>query len=317
MARSFVIIGLLFLILGACTQRMVCPAYQSAFIYDQDELRKKFSYFEADSSPKIYTASKNKYLVAEPVSYHHKLRSMRTIPMKRVMVQVPDSLSGKVDSVLMADVNRATQSVIDSTVIIDVPKDSLAEGEGDSTYVISKDREMRLLKYNMPDSLEYDSATQRYMPQKPRYYVKEVRYQMEQDNYMWYLRDAIVLPDVRIAKMQQENAGKGGDDKKAPKEKRGLKGFFRNLFKKKSKDEVDSTALQKPQEEEFDFIDEADTTSRAEVPQPGQETKTKEKKIKKKKDKSSRKKEQPVDDKVEPKPADKKDKKKEDEDDGF
>src|SRR5687767_5599741 len=111
------------LLLGSCTQRMICPAYQSAFIYDKDELRKKFSYFLEDSTPKVYTASKNKYLVAEHVSYPRKVRSLQTVRMKPVPVVVPDSLINE-DSVITADLDRAARSVIDSTFIVDIPQDS-------------------------------------------------------------------------------------------------------------------------------------------------------------------------------------------------
>lgn len=314
MTRALSVFLGLCLILGSCTQRMVCPAYQSAFIYDKDELRKKFSYFLGDSTPKVYTASKNKYLIAEPVSYRSKIRSMQTIEMKPVRVMVPDSLSGAKDSVIMADMDRATRSVIDSTYIVDIPQDTASAESGDSIYVITKDREHRVLKYNSSDSLDYDPATGRYVIQKPSYYVKEVRYQMEQDNYMWYLRDVLVLPDVRLAKMSQAKA-----EASAKKEKQGLKGFFKNLFKKKSKEEADSTLRAPVQQEEFDYIDESDTTMQAEVPQPGQEDK--QPKVKKKKEKKpkaekvSRKNNQKAPD-AEPEtaPAEKKE---EDGDDGF
>lgn len=316
MTRALSVFLGLCLILGSCTQRMICPAYQSAFIYDKDELRKKFSYFLGDSTPKVYTASKNKYLIAEPVSYKSKIRSMQTIEMKPVRVTVPDSLSGAKDSVVMADMQRATRSVIDSTYIIDIPRDTASAEDGDSIYVITKDREHRVLKYNSADSLDYDPATGRYVTQKPAYYVKEMRYQMEQDNYMWYLRDALVLPDVRLAKMSQ---AKGNAEASGKKEKQGLKGFFKNLFKKKSKEETDSTQRAPVQEEEFDYIDETDTTMQAEVPQPGQEDK--QPKVKKKKEKKpkaekvSRKKNQKTPE-TEPEaaPAEKKE---EDGDDGF
>jgi hypothetical protein len=316
MTRAFsVCFGLLCLLLGSCTQRTVCPAYQSAFIYDKDVLRKKFSYFQEDSTPKVYTASKNKYLVAEPVSYRHKIRSLQTVQMKPVPVHVPDSLTGeKTDSVTMADFDRAARSVIDSTVIADVPQqEDTVAAELDSIYVITKDKEVRLLKYNTPDSLLYDSVLHKYVPQIPKYYVTDVRYNVTQDNYMWYLRDALILPDVRIARLQQAGAGEKDDDEKASgKEKQKGRGL-RGLFKKKPEEVVDSTATQAPKEE-FDFIDEADTVSQAEVPQPGQEEKKKpsrrEKKPKVKKPKKDKKQpEQP-----EVKPAEKK---KEEEDDGF
>ena len=77
MARPFFVLLSLSLLFSACTQRMICPAYQSAFIYDKNELRKRFSYFQEDSTPKILMASKTKYLIAEPISYRKKLRAMQ------------------------------------------------------------------------------------------------------------------------------------------------------------------------------------------------------------------------------------------------
>ena len=203
MARVLIILIGCCLALGSCTQRQICPAFQSAYIHDKDALRKKFSYFLEDSTPKLLTASKNKYLVAEPTPYRKKLRSLRTIEMKPVPVIVPDSILNA-DSVSMEELDRAARSVIDSTFIPDVPAqqqpDQAAE---DSIYVITVDRELRLLKYNGADSLEYDSATDRYVAQKPEYYVKDVGLNIEQDNYMWYLRDHLVLPDVRLARLNQ------------------------------------------------------------------------------------------------------------------
>jgi hypothetical protein len=266
MTRATILVFGLCLVLGSCTQRMICPAYQSAFIHDQDELRKKFSYFQADSTPKIYTASKNKYLIAEEVSYHHKLRRMQTVRMKQVPVQVPDSIANpEIDSVVMADMKRATQSVMDTTFIPDLPApDSIQAPVEDSIYVITKDREHRLLKYDAPDSLKYDSATQRYISEAPKYYVKEVRFNMEQDNYMWYLRDVLLLPDVKLAREHQE----GGDDDGEQAEKKKGKGL-KGLFRKKDKEQpADTTELEQPAGEEFDYVDQPDTTSQAEIPQP-------------------------------------------------
>lgn len=312
MKRAFILVIGIWIALASCTERMICPAYQSAYIYDKDELRKKFSYFIDDSTPKVYTASKNKYLVAEPVSYARKVRSMQTVAMKPVRVVVPDSISGKggVDSVTMDEMRRATQSVIDSTFIVDVPRDSVPAEPLDSIYVITKDKEVRLLKYNAPDSLDYDSVQQKYVRQKAQYYVTDVRYNLEQDHYMWYLRDVLVLPDVKLAKNLQKGDGSGGKSK----EKKGLKGFFRNLFKKKPKEAAtDTTAA--PPTEEFDYVDEADTVSQAETPVPGQQE-VKPKKEKKglfgrRKDKPAKKKEEPK------KEEDPVEKKKEDNDDGF
>jgi hypothetical protein len=256
MARPFFVLLSLSLLLSACTQRLICPAYQSAYIYDKDELRKKFSYFLEDSTPKILTASKTKYLIAEPVSYRKKLRSMQTVAMKDVNPVLPDSmkigeegLMGEDGVVPGAELDLAARSVIDSTYIVDVPQDT-TQAAGDSVYVISKDKEVRLLKYNTPDSAVYDETTGRYVPKTAKYGVADVRFNVEQDNYMWYLRKNLVLPDVRASQVAQ------AEEKKEAKKKKG--GFFKNLFKRKKKDEVDSTAITIPpkSEDEFDYIDE-------------------------------------------------------------
>lgn len=66
------------------------------------------------------------------------------------------------------------------------------------------------------------------------------KYNVDQDNYMWYFRDQLVLPDVRAALEQKSGkdlgtAGAGKSEKK---------GFFKNLFKKKNKN--DSSAVDSP-----------------------------------------------------------------------
>jgi hypothetical protein len=251
MARAFIVFLVCFVALGACTQRLICPAYQSAFIYDQDALRKKFSYFNEDSTPKVLTASKNKYLIAEPVSYHKKVRSLQTVEMKPVYVVVPDSLKDDFN-VSMAEMDSATNSVIDSTYIVDVnvKKDSAVNNGEDSIYVITKDRELRLLKYDA-DSIKYK--------------VVDVRLNVDQDNYMWYFRDLLVLPDVRLAmeegKVEKEVAESG---------KKGKKSFLqriKDLFKKKPKSEqeaVDSTTVKRNP----DDLDLPDSASNYSTPKP-------------------------------------------------
>lgn len=245
MTRLFWVLLGVSLVLGACTQRLVCPAYQSAFIYDKDELRKKFSYFQDDSIPKVLTASKNKYLIAEPMSYRKKVRSLATVEMKEIPVHVPDSLSGDTltedGDVSLAELDLAAQSVMDTIVAsgYQAPPDS-TKTEEDSIYVITRDKELRLLKYD-PDSIKY--------------HVVDVRLNVDQDNYMWYLRDYLILPDVRLAKINQgEEEGRSGKASKKG-ERKGIRGFFKNLFKRKKKDAADTTEALPPPKEEFDFID--------------------------------------------------------------
>lgn len=190
MSRLYVLVGCL-VVLAACnTQRMVCPAYQSSFIYDKEVVRSKFSYFKPDSTPKIYTASKNKYLVAVPESYRKKYKRMQTVEMNPVYPVIPDSVKEQ-NEFQLAEVSDADSAAL-----------ALKGVEpGDSTYAITKTRE----KYNL-----------------------------DQDLYMWYFREVLVLPDVRAALDKKADAAK---ETKASekKEKKGIKGFFQNLFKKKPK----------------------------------------------------------------------------------
>ena len=180
---------------------------------------------------------------------------MQTVVMKDVNPVLPDSmkigeegLMGEDGVVPGAELDLAARSVIDSTYIVDVPQDT-TQALGDSVYVISKDKEVRLLKYNTPDSVVYDETTGRFVPKTPKYGVADVRFNVEQDNYMWYLRKNLVLPDVRLSQAAQ------AEQKKETKKK---KGFFKNLFKRKKKDEVDSAAIAIPpkSEDEFDYVDE-------------------------------------------------------------
>lgn len=223
-----------------CAEKLICPAYQSAFIHDKNALRQKFSYFENDTTPKVYTASKNKYLVAEPESYRKLYRRMQTVPMQEQRTVLPDSLSDK------PTIEQELDSLAADSLQIKPALDSLAQSKADSTraadsvYVITRDREVRVLKYNFPDSLHLDSATGRYVKETPKYYVDEVGYNQEQVNYMWYFRKQLILPDARLAKIEE---AKGKEKEAAAKKK---KSFFQKLmfwkkFKKKSK--VDSTTL--------------------------------------------------------------------------
>lgn len=237
-----------FIILAAsCTQKMVCPAYQSAFIYDKDELRKRFSYFNEDSTPKFLTASKNKYLIAEPVSYRKKVRQQATVQARPLNPVVPDSLQED-SEVTKAELDAAARSVIDSVFIPNQPAADTTAKEPEP-YVITKDREVRVLKYNFPDSLKYDPASGKYVPEKPRYYVVHIGYDIDQDNYMWYLRDVLILPDVRLAQQQAEKAAK-----QEARKKKGIRGFLNKLFKKKKKDKTDTLSVPpRPRTEEEEY----------------------------------------------------------------
>jgi hypothetical protein len=308
MLRAIVVILVGWIILSSCTQKLVCPAFQSAYIYDKDELRKKFSYFNEDSTPKLASVSKTKYLIAEPVTYKQKVRSLKTVEAKPIKPIVPDSLVLGDSAAITAELDAAARSVIDSTYIVDVPQSEQATEVPDQDYIISVDREVRVLKYNTPDTVQYDELTGRYLPSKPTYYIKDVGFNVEQDSYLWYLRDVLILPDVRLAKKQSEMK-----EAEPKKEKKGLKGFFSGLFKKKKKqEEIEEESGQQVSQDMDDYnFDEFDDTRPAEQQEPVVQPEKKKGlkglfKKKSKTDKKNKKTEEP--------PVEKKE---EEEDDGF
>jgi hypothetical protein len=335
MSKGFVVV-VVFVLLSACvTQRKICPAYQSAFIFDQEALRKKFSYFENDSTPKVYTASRTNYLVIPEQSYRKKLKSLQTIEMKPVYTVLPDTSAEKkgkgegdfykapenIDSLLRTqtrDVEAPSEApkAMDSAVI---KKDSV---EIDSSYQISKDKEVRFYRYHW-DTLrrrtenlrgkkgeELSTLYKKYQKSNDsaKYRVDNIRYRSEQELYMWYLRDVLVLPDVRAA-MEDEKRAKD-TTRRIKDEPDTVKkvGFFKGLkglFKKKPKS--DSTDVAESMSSEDENLEED-----AEVTLPDSVV-TKKNKRKKKSKSTEPKKENP-------KPGKEKKKdpvKKEDEDDGF
>jgi hypothetical protein len=195
MVRGFLVVALVAL-LGACTQRLVCPAYQSSFIYDKEAVRQKFSYFKEDSTPKVYTASKNKYLVAVPESYRKKYRKMQTVEMTPVYPVKSDSLKNEFH---LAEADSADSTAQQKT------------NPADTIYAITKTKE---------------------------------RYNLDQDLYMWYFREMLVLPDVRAS--MEKKAESKENSPAAKKEKKGIAGFFKNLFKKKPKTDSTGAAITPP-----------------------------------------------------------------------
>lgn len=195
------------LLLGSCAQQYVCPAYQSAFIYDQAALQKQFSYFVNDSTPKRYTVKKTKYLIAEPVSYRKRNRDLRTIKMAAVMPVKSDS--SKADS---------TRQKPDSLAI--ARQDSLDAFYQQQSGLVKKSENFKITK-------------------------TQEKYNSDQEYYMWFFRRTLVLPDIRYALLQQEQQSSRkvaaapsvkGDGKK------GIRGFFqrviqsiKSLFSKKNK----------------------------------------------------------------------------------
>lgn len=232
MTRTLLLSVVLLIALGSCTQRLICPAYQSAFIYDKPTQKEKFVYYNEsttqprevlasadsrtitlpprDSSwtnsvvmpgpslPHVRKVKKDRYLLLPEKTYKKALKSLRTIQMTPVY---PKKATDSLD--IAAALDSAARSISDTLTVSGSTKPAVEE---DSVYAITKTKE----KYNV-----------------------------DQDNYMWYFRDILVLPDVRAA-MQEEGEVRASQKKTGKKAK---KGFFKNLFKKKDKNKNDSTAV--------------------------------------------------------------------------
>jgi len=232
MTRALLLSVVLLIALGSCTQRLICPAYQSAFIYDKPTQKEKFVYYNEsttqprevlasadsrtitlpprDSSwtnsvvmpgpslPHVRKVKKDRYLLLPEKTYKKALKSLRTIQMTPVY---PKKETDSLD--IAASLDSAARSISDT---LSVSGSAKPTAEEDSVYAITKTKE----KYNV-----------------------------DQDNYMWYFRDLLVLPDVRAA-MQEEGEVRATQKKTDKKAKRG---FFKNLFKKKDKNKNDSTAV--------------------------------------------------------------------------
>jgi hypothetical protein len=206
--------------LSSCAQRVICPAYQSAFIFDKPTAKEKFVYYNESTTasrdvlasngktitlpardsawskstvmpgpslPKVQRVKMDKYLLLPEKTYKKAMRSLQTVEMKQVLPKK------KVDSLdIKAALDSAARSITDTlTVQAAKPK---AKAEVSSEFAITKTKE----KYNL-----------------------------DQDIYMWYLRDILVLPDVRAA--MQEDLANSNQNKKAKQ------GFFKRLFGKKDK----------------------------------------------------------------------------------
>jgi hypothetical protein len=230
MVRAFIVCVLTVWVLASCnTQRKICPAYQSAFIFDKPSQKEAFVHYNEDKKmprevlasnsktltlpvndstwtnsivlpgpalPKEKRNKRTRYLLLPEKTYKKALLALQTVDMKPVYPKKKtDSLDANIDKLL----DSAARSLNDTLSSTDKIAASKPEEKKDSTYMISLEKE----KFNV-----------------------------DQDNYMWYFRNILVLPDVRIAMSEQEAAGRSV---KAKKEKKGFFGFFKNIFKKKDK----------------------------------------------------------------------------------
>ena len=209
LAGTFLLTGLL-LLAGCGGSKVICPAYQSSFIHDKEALRAKFSYFQADSTPKVFAGgTKNKYLVGIPEPYRKKYRRLQTIEMKPVYPVLPDSIPG--DTV--------------DTALAGTRLDSLGNDVTDESGMVQKTVEFRLTQ------------------------TKE-KYNSDQDYYMWFFRKSLLLPDIRYSMEKRVTAKAVDSKRvataaKAKPDKSKKSGGFLNLpFRKKKEGNQDPPAVQ-------------------------------------------------------------------------
>ena len=71
--------------LSACQSKMICPAFQSAFIYNDSTRDRLFSYFTHDSLPAIQPySSKDKFGIIEKTSKKKRYNQLQTVAMERI-----------------------------------------------------------------------------------------------------------------------------------------------------------------------------------------------------------------------------------------
>jgi hypothetical protein len=169
--RSGPLISLVLLGLAvSCSQKKICPAYQSSFIHDKEVLKEKFSYFEQDLTPRVFaSAGKTKYLVAVPESYRKKYQRLQTVEMKTIYPSGPDSL--ELLALLPEEISVDSLAVADS-----VQSAPLRDESG----LVQKSRDFKITK------------------------TRE-QYNNDQEYYMWFFRKTLTLPDIRyhMEKKQQ------------------------------------------------------------------------------------------------------------------
>ena len=91
-------------VLQSCGQKKICPAYQSVFYLNSELADADFSYFDADSMPKIeHVVKKTDVLLIVKQGKKKRERMMATIPMITIFPEMEDSLLAQNDQDEMYD----------------------------------------------------------------------------------------------------------------------------------------------------------------------------------------------------------------------
>ncbi|MGJ3234944.1 hypothetical protein [Marivirga sp.] len=204
MLKHFHIYIIVLLVFTACKDKMVCAAFQSSYILDEEEQKKRFSLFEGDSLVLTASASTSNYKtniygISEKKYGYWKEQALLKVKQKEVY-------SKEVDSLL--DVRKKG-----------VPE--MAEG-GD-------------IKEKSPFTPELDSA-QRAQGADAWDNTKRFKYNVDFVNYMLLvgndvLKEQAVQRDSAKARTEREEVTQASDSTSNEK-----KGFFGRIFGNKNKD---------------------------------------------------------------------------------
>jgi len=196
--------------LYSCRADQICASYQSYFLVSAKEQPSVFSFQEADSME------------------HHEIPDLfalvdeNGIPRKDLPNTDKDK-NGLVKSE-WALVKNWKKRIVPMDVVLPEVDDSVKFG-GDDIMFAERD---------VVDSVALDSA---------RNAAQTVRYNNDQRFYNWYFRDKLAWADEAPVD-QEAGVAPTAAEPASPSEPGKKKNFFKNLFKKKEKQQPDSTQVQ-------------------------------------------------------------------------
>src|SRR5690606_2976958 len=127
--------------LSSCQSKMICPAFQSAFIYNDSTRAQLFAYFDHDSLPSqtVYS-SKTKYGIIEKVKRKKRVSQMRVVKMEKVFPEKDPAY----DSLMLALNTVAVAENLDLDSLIG------AEPQFQYNYNVEQENYMRLFGKYLP-----------------------------------------------------------------------------------------------------------------------------------------------------------------------
>lgn len=211
---------------------MICPAYQSAFIFDKPSAREAFVHYnENENQPRELLASNSKTLTLPPrVDSLWGAKEISSTYNKSVVLPGPALPKEKR--------NKRTRYLLLPQKTYRKALRTLQTVEMKPVYPKKNDtldikNALVSAARSISDTLTSTAKTDTDQPGEEGPYViskEKEKFNIDQDYYMWVFRNILVLPDVRIA---MEGAKEDADATVKAEKKKGFFGFFSNLFGKK------------------------------------------------------------------------------------